>query len=353
MITNTVFYSPITPMYENRAPGTIITGSPGSGKSYFMQNLTVNCFQQEIIPIILDPKNDFEKLIPICPQLKLVDISKKQSLDPFVNIENIDTNFIIQLIETICGGLTQEQNVAIMPIVDDYIKMSRNGGATFLKLANYMYSSRNIHVQQIGTMLKANQNNEYGRVLFNEEKSGLRLNKEPSIIKLFGLPMPKVDNMADWNREERFGSAIIMIIIKMLRQLLNGHNPIPVVLFIDESHIILENKAIYKIVEEFLILGRSLNVATILASQNVNHFPEDFSNYVSDRFQFRSSKKEIKEFLRRFNEDSTISEASYVNFGVNCGTGEAIFIDRNQRIGTIRIRSDLALTTNAIENNAK
>lgn len=392
MIRNTIYYSPFTAIYENRAPGTICCGSPGAGKTYFALQVIANTVQQEGIVIAIDPKNDIMKIRDYCkidrqkvmsarkryttekefaeaePDnykmwykleggddniFHVTDITKKQNLDPFMCVNNIDTNFIMDIINTICKELSQEQNIAVTPIVDDYIKMARKGGASFLKMADYMYAHQNPAVQQIGTVLKSCQNNEYGKVFFNTEKKGMKVNKEDNIICMMGLPIPKTTNMEDWTREGRFGSAIVMVIVKMLRELLNNYNDRPVLLVIDEAHIILENKAIYRIVEEFLILGRSLNVCTLLLSQNVHHFPEDFSNFVSNRFQFRSSKNEIEEFIRRFNEDTSISVDGFIKSALNFANGECIYIDRLNRISCIKIRDDLALTSNAIENYSK
>lgn len=347
---NTVYFSPITPIFENMPPGTIICGSPGAGKTYFMQTIMTNCLQQRCIVIAFDPKNDHKGMLKKDPTIKYRDISKKQSLDPFMCIENVDTNFIISIIDTICGGLSKADVTAITPIVNDFVKRSRTGNATFLRLADYLYSNQNPVVQNIGTLLKANEDSEYGKVFFNRDKSCMQLGRESSIICLFGLPLPKTDNRDSWTKEEMFSSAIIMVLVKMLRNVLTSKNPIPVILFIDEAHIILANPFIYKIVEEFLILGRSLNVATVLASQNVSHFPPDFSNFVSNRFQFRSSRNEVQEFLSRFLVSAEEETNSLITFAVNAKNGECIFIDRKNRVGEIQIAGDLGLSTTPIKS---
>lgn len=346
---NTVYFNPITPIFENRPPGCIICGSPGSGKTYFLQTIMTNCLQERCIVIALDPKNDHEGMLKVDPSIKFRDISKKESLDPFKCIENVDTNFIVSIIDTICGGLSKEAVVAITPIVSDYTKKAKSGNASFLKLMNYLYSNQNPLAQHVGTLLKSNEKSEYGPVFFNNEKTCLEIGRESSIICLFGLPLPKTPDRESWTKEEMFSSAIIMVLVKMLRNILTKVNKVPVVLFIDEAHIILANPHIYKIIEEFLILGRSLNVATILASQNVSHFPEDFSNFVSNRFQFRSSKNEVKEFLRRFLVSSEEEIDSLVSFAVNAPNGGAIMIDRKNRVGEIQISGDLGINTTPIK----
>lgn len=348
MPKNTVYFNPVTPIYENKPPGCIICGSPGAGKTYFMQTIMTNCIQERCIVIALDPKNDHRGMLNIDPSIKFKDISKKESLDPFRCIPDVDTNFIVSIIDTICGGISKEALVAITPIVTDYTKKAKSGTATFSRLTNYLYSNQNPLAQQVGTLLKSNEKSEYGPVFFNNEKTCMEINRESSIICLFGLPLPKTDDRNSWSKEEMFSSAIVMVLVKMLRSVLKS-NIVPVCLFVDEAHIILANPYIYKIVEEFLILGRSLNVATILASQNVSHFPEDFSNFVSNRFQFRSSRNEVHEFLRRFLVSSEEETDSLVSFAVNAPNGGCIFIDRKNRVGEVQISSDLGLTTTPIK----
>ena len=56
-----------------------------------------------------------------------------------------------------------------------------------------------------------------------------------------------------------------------------------------------------KIIDRFLVLGRSLNVATVMASQGISHFPKDTSNYITSKFLFKSSIDEAQLFLERFD----------------------------------------------------
>ena len=40
---STIRWSPTTSMWLDGAPGTVILGSPGSGKTFFMLNIAANC----------------------------------------------------------------------------------------------------------------------------------------------------------------------------------------------------------------------------------------------------------------------------------------------------------------------
>ena len=114
-----------------------------------------------------------------------------------------------------------------------------------------------------------------------------------------------------------------------------------------------------EIIDKFLVLGRSLNVATILASQGISHFPDGISNYITTKFLFKSSIDEAEAFLERFNTskvDGTIDVDSIVGAVANFPTGVCFMMDRLGRNGIIQIQSiyDISLlTSNPIEKQRK
>ncbi len=356
---DTIYFNPIALDNKiNNVPGTIICGSPGNGKTYFMSTLIDNLNMLKTICIILDPKNDC-KDIAYQDGIKVIDLAKKMCLDPFICIKDVDALFITDVISSICNGLTDEDNVVIQPIVSDFIKKAKYGNASFAKMTNYLYSNDNPVAMKIGNMLKATEKTEWGPVLFGDptgkdKYETINFQRESMVISLFGLQLPQDQNKANWSKSECFASTIVMIIIKMLQQVLVNKNNVPVTLFIDEAHILLENPAIFKIVESFLILGRSLNVYTVMASQNVTHFPDDFCTYIGSKFLFKNnSKTEISIFLDRFLSNGSEDRDYLINKCLNAKRGEAIYIDRKNRVGLIKISGDLKINSNPINNGGK
>ena len=107
------------------------------------------------------------------------------------------------------------------------------------------------------------------------------------------------------------------------------------------------------LIDRFLVLGRSLNVATVLASQGISHFPETTSNYATTKFLFKSSIDEAQLFLERFDTsklgdtNNSLDIPSIISAVTNFPTGTCFMIDRLNRNGIIRIKSiyDVKLLT--------
>ena len=62
---STIKWSPTTAQMVNNAPGTIVVGSPGSGKTFALLNIAANCLGIGQRVIAIDPKNDFDKLFNV------------------------------------------------------------------------------------------------------------------------------------------------------------------------------------------------------------------------------------------------------------------------------------------------
>jgi hypothetical protein len=113
------------------------------------------------------------------------------------------------------------------------------------------------------------------------------------------------------------------------------------------------------VIDRFLVLGRSLNVATILASQGISHFPSGIANYITTKFMFKSSLDEAEKFLDVFDTskiDATnaIDINSVLSAVTKFPTGVCFMIDRKGRNGVIKIKSNYdikLLTSNPFDKN--
>jgi hypothetical protein len=96
------------------------------------------------------------------------------------------------------------------------------------------------------------------------------------------------------------------------------------------------------VIDKFLTLGRSLNCATVLASQGISHFPDGIANYITTKFIFKSSNEEAKLFLEKFIDEDTaagMDTGSIVSSITHLPKGCCFMIDRKGRNGIIRIES--------------
>ena len=348
---------------------TIVVGSPGSGKTFALLNIAANCLGMGQRVIAIDPKNDFDKLYNVNPSINIIDINKIRpgALNPFEflkKIDNkgkitfIDTATLMTIIEIMCGKLDRNTIIGITPIVTDFVTKCKTTGdyVDMQDVADYLYANQNESAQTVGTMLKMFEDNKYGKLLFTRETNVKPLVLSPTdsmVISLHGLSLPDYSKKPeDYDANERFTSAILYIITSKLMDILSGDNKVPTTLICDEAHLLFGNKEMGSIIDRFLVLGRSLNVATVLASQGISHFPDGIANYITTKFMFKSSMEEAQLFLDKFdtskiNPSSAIDVESIVSSATNFPTGTCFMIDRLNRNGIIRIKSiyDISLLT--------
>lgn len=366
---STIKWSPTTAQMVNNAPGTIVVGSPGSGKTFALLNIAANCLGMGQRVIAIDPKNDFDKLYNVNPSINIIDINKIRpgALNPFEflkkidekgNIKYIDTATLMTVIEIMCGKLERNTIIGITPIVTDFVTRAKTTGDYYdmQDVADYLYANQNEYAQTVGTLLKMFEDNKYGKLLFTRETNvkPLVLSATDSmVISLHGLSLPDYSKKPEeYDANERFTSAILYIITTKLLDILSGDNKVPTTLICDEAHLLFGNKEMGAIIDRFLVLGRSLNVATVLASQGISHFPKGIANYITTKFMFKSSMEEAQLFLDAFdtskiNPSSAIDVDSIVSSATNFPTGTCFMIDRLNRNGIIRIKSiyDVSLLT--------
>lgn len=365
---STVRWSPTTAQMVNNAPGTIIVGAPGSGKTFAILNFGANCLATGQRVIAIDPKNDLDKLHNIYP-INIIDINKIRpgALNPFEflkkvdkngNVEFVDTATIMTVIEILCGKLSRDIIIDVTPIVSDFVTKTKNTGeyCDMQDIADYLFSNPSTAAQQVGTLLKMFEDNPYGKLIFTRETNVQPLVLSPTdsmVISLHGLSLPDYSKKPDdYDANEKFTSAILYIITNKLLDILSSDNKIPTTLICDEAHLLYSNKEMGAIIDKFLVLGRSLNVATILASQGISHFPDGIANYMTTKFMFKSSMEEAKLFLDKF-DTSKINPAAALDINsiiaavTNFPTGVCFMIDRLNRNGVIKIESiyDISLLT--------
>lgn len=323
--------------------------------------------------IFIDPKNDVKNLYNIYPDISFIDLKDIQpnALNPFTFLQTINKNTgeveyisdttITTIIEILCD-LTKEEQIAIGPIITDFINKSRRKSFTDMsEVAEYLFERDSKECQSVGTRLKKYYNSSFGQLLFTREKNvkPLILSKTDSLgISLFGMKMPDYrKSIAEYTDEERFTSAILYILTKKLYDILQQDSLIPTVFICDEAHTLFSSPEMTNVIMDFLRLGRSLNVATVLASQGISHFPDDVANYTTSKFLLKSSIDEARKFITMFDTSqldptNALDVDSIVSSVTQFEKGQAFMIDRKNRNGIIQIESNYdpkLLSTNPFE----
>ena len=358
-MSTTVLYSPFTSIFENGAAGTALVGKPGSGKTFSLLNIMANAIMMEQRIFCIDPKDDAGVLTSVYPdKLQYIDINNitPGALNPFTVIQHVDTNTIVSVISIICGGFSSEESVAVTPIINDFVQRNRIGArSSFADVADYLYANDNHYAQAIGTKLKIHKDSKYGPLLFGH--AGLNINlggQKSKIISLHGMDLPKSNGVV--TEVQKFNSAIVYIICRMLKDVLTAGN-YPTLFVLDEAHIAFQNPSFAAIVDEFLVLGRSLNVATVLASQAVSHYPDQIAQLIATKFCFRSSTQDAEEFMKKFynqDGDDTADIRSIVHAIGDFNPGDCFMIDSRNRTGIFHFTSNLGdITSNPLMKKKK
>ena len=339
-------YSPFTAIFNNKAPGTIIIGRPGSGKTYFILNIAATALMYSQRVFCLDFKDDMTKLKNLMPFIEIIDINKIKpgALNPFRAIKNVDAMTLSTLIETICGGFSTDTELAITPILQDFVTRAVKTGAyiNMSMLVDYLYKNTNADVRLIGQKLKSMKDSKYGGLLFNDDEKNeeiLHLSNKSKVISLFGMDLPKSTDVK-LTSEQKFNSGVVYIITRMLRDVLSDAEKYPSLIAFDEVHIAFQNEKFTSLIKEFLTLGRSLNIASILSTQNSTHFPASISSQISSKFCFGNSPSEVEDFLKKFTAEDykgIMDKNEIISRVSDFELGECFYMDWKNRTGIFKV----------------
>lgn len=346
---STVQYSPFTAIFENKASGSLACGSPGSGKTYFLLNVASNCVLMNQRVFIIDPKDDMSVLGSIYKDIEIIDINdiKPGSLNPFKVVEDINASFLLSLISIMYGELSDAQMVAITPIINDFVINFRRNKVTpsFGDVADYLYANDSPHAQAVGTRLNSHRDTKYGPMVFESSEENLVMSLESKVISFHGMdlamtPVKGTESLI-LTDIQKFNSSIVYLVCVMLKQILTK-GKYPTLFIVDEAHIAQKSQAFKDIINEFLVLGRSLNVATLLSSQSPSHFDRGISQFLSSKFCFRSGLDQASLFLDMFMSSTSENKAdrnSIINRIIDFPTGRCFFIDSENRSGIFSVTS--------------
>ena len=161
-----VFYDPHYPILINNPPVSLITGSPGSGKTFSGLLIASHASALGKIGVILDPKGDFTALKKLekAGYIGKINIWSVADLDGEVLEENVgmldptaftpDTNqntaLTIDVIKSLIGDLTPKQITNLTPIIRDIVE---GNSPSFLRVAQKLMSSRDDEIRSLGYSL--------------------------------------------------------------------------------------------------------------------------------------------------------------------------------------------------------
>jgi len=354
-----VFFDLHTSIASSNPPGVYVSGSPGSGKSFFSMMMAYQSTLSGKITVYLDPKADSVNILNLQSDLgdiniwDLADDKKVEPgiLDPF-SLEKEPAQqqlLVMSLIETFAGTLTSEQRNSLTPIVEDVLKLKKP--SLRIVMQRLLARRNDPQANALGNQLKLIEPLKFSRLCFDHyEGSAMKMGKGLTIITLLGLKMPDPNmDEKDYQINDRLGMGIMFLVTNYIRNIMigvdDGHDeegkkrvPPPKTVIIDESWAVLATKMGRQVISEICRLGRSLNTACVLISQNADDIDKfGLQNSISTRFAFRVKTIAEGEKVREsfdLPEDVGIAQ-SMINFD----KGDCIMKDFNNNVACVHIDS--------------
>lgn len=343
-ILSPVFLSPHAAMALNSPPGLVITGAPGGGKSFSAFTLTYQMVLQGTWTIYIDPKGD---AIPMgnLPGLnaKILDLKDGHPglLDPFsIGIDmGAKKDLAVEVIGLFLGGqqrIKTEQDIEISKAISH---VAEQENPSLNKVVDYLLASDNIEAQGVGYKLNLVRDLPFARLCFAPKTSeSINASQGLTIITLLGLDLPPTTlPQTEYSNSNRLAVAIMFLLTNYTRQLMmNANKNQPKAIVIDEAWAVTATSQGLKLVLEVARMGRSLNTALVLVSQNAGDFTgEGITNSVSTKMAFRAKDpQEIDNILTFFDLEINDSNRDTI---ARLKNGECLIKDANDRIARVQI----------------
>ena len=358
-----VFYDSHSSQANNGGNVTTFTGTQGSGKTMATEGVMVADGYKRKTVFGICPKGDLASIAELNVQLgghwvkddagtimsrgplgvvRVWDLSASESvgaLDPMRLSDKREDQMellvgMLQIIFDDGATLTRNVMAAVLAYAQDMLDREQYPSLT--TLTRTLAHAPDESVRVIGKTLSAISQTSFGRVMF----APLGSTAKPAVSEASGTIIATMRGVAlpadkPKNDEERVSVALLYVLAWYVRYLM-FRLPVEVkkTLVIDEAHMVTKTEQGRDLIHSVARMGRSRNVALILASQRASDISladsngdGGIENAFAYRFQFRTDKKEAAQFVKSAGlpegegYDSAI--ASFPG-----GRGRCIMVDR-------------------------
>lgn len=359
-----VFFDPHFPILNNKPPGILVTGSPGSGKTWLLLLLASHSALMGKTNVIIDPKGDFIALKKLEKEgileniniwnlapSKDFDMSKivdenNGVLDPMSFYDSPDENVALtkSVITSLMGGrLSDIQSNYLVPILKDVVA---DPNPSLSEVVSRLRRNQKEEVRVLGVQLDALSGLELSKLLFTDrrkpKKEGINLKDGTTIINLMGLSLPAPSaSPSTWTEAEKISMSIMSLITTLTTDTMTKRISKATfkTVFIDEAWSVMASQTGRDMINKIGLLGRSLNVGLVLATQSPKHIENvdgvDISNTISVRFAFRNDSKEDN--LITVNSMNLPEGEGWEEIGISLETGQCLMHDVLKNTGVVAI----------------
>lgn len=357
-IESAVFFDPNFASFNNQSPVTLITGSPGSGKTFFAQTICAQSAISGKMTVVIDPKADFISMLNIeddVGDVTLIQLSEKSRrgiIDPFVicgedkgqgitlakeliTVFTGEKNLPIEAIDPICSDVAEMENPCFTLVMEKMRSFNRPGDESFSQ-----------RVRGLGVALKTMSRLPYARLAFADPHKvppRVSMKQGLTVITMLGLDLPNAEmNVEDYSQTNRLASGMMFLIADYVSRVMREETlTVPKLLIIDEAWSVIKNKAGAKVVQDVSLLGRSLNISLVMITQNAGHLTNlDISNAITTFFGFRTNGKEgnkVAALMGLRDSPDADDERDFIDLMNDLDNGECLMKDVRQRFATVQI----------------
>lgn len=363
-----VFWDAHTQIYNVGAPTTLVSGEPGTGKTFLLLTMTSHKILCGSTNIVLDPKGDFLPLINLRDEFGKIrlwnigDSNNKKSrtrglLDPFymTSDKGEQLELVIATITMLLGELRDDQMQALAPIIKDVAELDR---PNMLAVVDQCRTSQNPVARQIGTQLDIIARLPAAGACFSsgtKKRNPVDLTTGTTIITMAGLDLPQAGQKKLTNKQ-RLAITMFFLVTDFIRRTMNQtDDTVNKTVIIDEAWAVVASPAGQDTIKALALLGRSKNLALILATQTPLHLKgTEIDNTIKTRFAFRTSRDDAKQIVEAMRLPSY---GGFDELLCDLGRGECLMADAYGRYSTVQItnydkRWNVAFETNPAEKIA-
>lgn len=321
-----VFFDPHYPILEDRPPVGLITGSPGSGKTFLAMTIAAQASVMGKTSFILDPKGDFLALKKL---ERAGEINKTNVWSIFINEDNHDVSednyglldplsltgnrddnvsLTVDVINSLVSHVSTTQSNYLLPIIRD---VAESRDPSLSRVIRQLQSNQNDEVRNLGIALDVPLKKSIAKLLVGRGHAANYVNPfidadGCTIISLMGLSLPNADESeSDYSSDERLSTVVMRLLTQLILEAMrNQPKRIQKLLIVDEAWVVFGNKSGKKLINNAALLGRSLNMAIILATQSPRHImsagdeSSTLDTTISTRFAFRNDSAQDNSLTR-------------------------------------------------------
>jgi len=366
-----VHWSPFTAAQRDDPTVAAILGEPGGGKSYLTGRICLDsAVTRNATVVIIDPiKREMRQLAPLIGEaglpVKVIAINDDHPglLDPFrfggslgEKIQRAAEVLIMLLPDTVGDKEKASRQGAILRAVEavaDQPDASLTRVIEWLKAEAERRKDDGSRIEEnLATELGTMSRMPLGSLCFAEaDAESLDILGQTTILTFSGLDLPSAStDQGNYRMAERLAVALFYLATELVRGLFAADRSAPKLLAIDEAWALTSTPQGQALVEAMSRMGRSHNIALLLASHNVQDLlDERITGCISTVFAVHSrADKEVAAVLEQLGIEDTPGNRNHLG---GLQTGEAIMRDLDGRIGIVQIDDGGPLFRRGMDTN--